>query len=129
MSIENGAVRIFSGWGRNALTTNSQWKDAWTYICAALDGTWGRQTFGEATAFNTGYQTHWSTKIFTATSTSFSLTIPVQSFESYVVQIINLTTGITSVAKILAGVSTFSCTLVIGYEYQIVSTEFLLKTK
>lgn len=129
MSIDNGTVRIFSGWGKNFLTTNNQWKDAWTYICAALDGTWGTVNFGNAKGFNTGAQSHWSTTVFTAIDATFTLTVPMQSFESYAVLINNLTTGVTTCTKVLKDSNAFSCTLVVGNEYQIVSTEFLLKTK
>ena len=136
MSIVTGAVRIFAGWGKTYDITTTLWKDAWTYVCAALDGTWGRQLFSSpgtsdniGTVFNTGYQTHWSTTSFIAANTSISLVIPVQSFEDYPVMIYNLTDNSITCTKILAGSSTLNCNLIVGNEYHIISTEFLLKTK
>jgi hypothetical protein len=118
-------VRVYKTFGKNNKVDSTSWKDAWLYICAALDGSWGTSNFSSIfKLYSSGSLTMWKSSIFTATTSSINLNIPIVSNEGYVVYVDNLTQNTVSMVKVQSGTSNITLNLTNGDEYYIHSSQF-----
>jgi hypothetical protein len=128
MNIKSSLVKVSREFGKVTDITTSTWKDAWTYITAALDGTWGTVTFDDGTVFYKGSVVSWQSSTFTATSSLKQLILPVASNESYIIWINNTVTGVVTCKLVGAGSYGVVVTaLTSGHSYKIISSDFIAK--
>ena len=128
MSIKSSLVKVSKEFGKVTDITTTTWKDAWTYITAALDGTWGTVTFDDGIVHYKGSIVSWQSTTFTATSSLKQLTLPIASNESYIIWINNTVTGVVTCKLVNAnsyGVVISSLTS--GHSYKIISSDFIAK--
>lgn len=118
-------VKIFKTFGKTIDVTSPIWRDAWLYVTAALDGTWGYEIFNTSfKLYSTGAENHWVSDVFTATTTSISVTVPIASKGSYVVYVEDISANTLVRHIMLTGLNDITFDLTIGHMYYIHSANF-----
>lgn len=126
MSITKSLSRIFKAWGKNISIENFI-NNNWVHVSNALDGVWGTTVSDSVTVYHIGKVCFWKSEVFTASSTSKSIEVPVQSNRPYAITVYNLSTGAVSGFKFLADSNSITIGTTNGNEYQVISTLFAEK--
>lgn len=126
MNFTKSLSRIYKAWGKDTSIDNFI-NNSWVHISNALNGVWGSTIGGSITVNHIGTVCFWRSDVFTATDSTKTFEIPVQSNVPYTVNINNFTTGSISVIKFSANSNSITVNLTSGNEYQIVSSLFTEK--
>jgi hypothetical protein len=124
MNIRSSISKVSRAFGKVTDVTSTTWKDAWTYVTAALDGIWGQTIFDDGIAVHSGYNTYWESNLIYATSNATQIIVPISCQNSYVVWINNITTQNVICKLIDPGINTIVFSTTIGNAYKVISSNF-----